>query len=198
MDYCPTCKSEIKKGLLSNNQFVEKERIEFINAFTNKNYAIYCNKCANPYSVKARINYKSIKSETEEALKVYINSFPMLTIEPPQDWNYSVLGLVSFSRSVFSDFESRKKGLEICMQALKTKTYNLEGNAIVGTSIGYSMEKQTANNCTQIINVYGTAILVFNTELFSGNFLDAELANKEFEVSRDLIEKYSQIYSILK
>jgi len=194
MDYCPTCKSDLKSGQLLkyNNQLIKKETTAFINAFTDENKRAYCDNCVRKYLWIAKRNYKSMEKESTKALDDFINSFPVLTIENPSNWQYEILGLVSFSTTVSSQSDARDKGEAICLQEIKRKTHNLGGNAIIGAKIGYS-----SFHASNIINTYGTAIKILNTELFSDSYKNTQKVNMGFITSRDLLKQYEKIFKLL-
>jgi len=200
MDYCPNCKSALESGRLlkNSNELAKKETIAFINAFTDEKETAYCGNCVRTYLRKAVHNYKSMEKESIKTEEDFVNSFPLLTIENPANWKYDILGLVSFSRSVKSDYDARKEGEAICFLELKFETYNLGGNAIIGTRIGYSLRKhEDLGGSSQIISVYGTAINVLNTELFPDIYKTTKNRNMDFFAPRELLEKYRSVYKTI-
>jgi len=134
---------------------------------------------------------ETIEKETAESYSTYLNSIPVLTIENPKIWDYKIIGLVSQSElfSLDNAVTSDKVEKEV-LQKLKIKLLELGGNAVIGTRISYSFQ----GGKNKLINAYGTAIEVFNTDQFSEKYHRTKEINERFEETRLLLRRFERYY----
>jgi len=122
-----------------------------------------------------------------------MNSLPMLTIENPKGWEYKIIGLVSqLESNIVTDANFTKIQKETIMK-LKIKTHELGANAIIGARISYSFEGQGTYDRYKVLNTYGTAIEVLNTDQIPENYHHSKETYLSFEESSQIIEKFKLV-----
>lgn len=180
MKNCPHCKAEIKQTLISNNFLLDQYMVDFINEFTQQSYENYCKSCYKKEHNKALATYQEQTEACKDFLKKNIDNVPIVTVQDPKNWNYSVIsmvtsqsvtgtGVLSEITSSWSDFFGTQSGSfrskliegeNICKNQLRIACLELGGNAIIASDIDYS--EAGAGKGMLMVCIAGTAVKASN------------------------------------
>ena len=176
---CPNCDASLT-NIMTKHKLLDVQYVEFARSFGGFKGDRLCTKCSKELLTKCRRSYQKTKKSTRIHVDNFIASFPIISINPPAEWKYKPLGLVtsqykldsymSSDRVFDAMLDSRKnlfdmdgitnKGERMCIEILRQKCYVLDGNAIVGIDVDY----QTYGGASIIVCMSGTAIKVDNIE----------------------------------
>jgi len=155
---CPSCSTKLSGGLLRYSSMIAHKKLALLNLILHTNEVSRCSKCVEPFVNKAREKIEKEKENLEGVFQKGLRMLPVATIHLPPRWDFEVLGLVSgqsvtgtgIFAEIFSDVtdffgaqsetfnKKLRKGESLCLSQVKTKTFELGGNAIVGLDIDYS------------------------------------------------------------
>jgi len=185
---CPNCNAEIKSGIFNNNNIVDNNKIEAINAFTDNKSAAFCDKCANPLLYEAKQKYAKLNQEVQDKLKTDIRHVPVITLQHPDKWDYTVIKLVtaqsvtgegalteflsSFSEA-FGGQSTRlagklKNGENICITNLRMAAIRAGGNAVIACDIDFAQIGAQERGILMVC-MAGTAIELKNPDVLPGD-----------------------------
>ena len=144
--------------MLSSNYILNQNQIDFIRTIHEDKKEAYCHDCG----VKLVISYKAELSIQKEELKAAVSkliiNIPVVTLQNPKNWDYTVIDMVT-AQSVSgtgliaeiasswtdslggqSDILSNKlnKGEEICKNKLRLKCTDIGANCVIATDIDYA------------------------------------------------------------
>jgi len=210
MTNCPNCHAKLK-GIMSSNRMYNSDEIEFINMFTAQTTTSLCDKCGKQFLAEAKSNYQQIRKDISLQVRLFYNSFPILTIQPPQSWEFDALGLVTAqtsqnnkvknssilevlldaNRNVVDLDNSANKGELECMELLRQKTYALGGNAIVGIDVDYA--EFGLKGELMLICMAGTAIYIKDIEKVNKVITKASSRFEQYRDKVDMISKFANI-----
>ena len=179
---------------LDDPSLKEKKITNYINSFTDKNAKGYCDNCFKENIARANKNYLSIKKEIITAFSEYLIEIPVLTIEVVPKWDFRVIELVSTTLSTKPTNKRKEAEEKESINALRKKTFELGGNAIIGTRIIYSFGDSSNKSYSGILSVYGTAIEVENINLFSKRFHKAKEKYNQYIDLQKLVNKYASFH----
>ncbi|MEA5259903.1 heavy metal-binding domain-containing protein [Arcicella aquatica] len=208
--HCPNCGIEIKKeGILKigNSLFYPKDP-KFFRKYANATSDVFCEKCQSGISRHARENYHKIFESKKEELKVAIDDIPIVSIQNPSGWDYSVIDIVTSQyvtgtgflteiKADFSDFlgrESQKmnsrlsEGEQKCFQRMRNIAASKGANAIIGVDIDYAEVggiKGMLMVCTA-----GTAVNLKNPEILNTDKPYLKNVTNLFKEVSDLVDEY--------
>jgi uncharacterized protein YbjQ (UPF0145 family) len=133
------------------------------------------------------VKYKDMlieeKKSLESDLRKELRTVPILSLQSPLNWDYSVCGLVTAQStsgtgalsdltSTFTDFfgaqsktynEKIKRGEEMCKAILRREAVELGGNAVIAADIDYA--EVGGGRAMLMICMTGTAVLLKNPEI---------------------------------
>ncbi len=190
MNTCPNCQSQIKDNIFKKNPLLDEDRTKFINNFTDQKSINYCLSCGESIFYTAKRNFAKMKKEVIASFKDHVSSFPALSIPHPATWEYEIINLVSRSVSIESTITDLSGIENKILYKLKFDTSKLGGNAIIGLNIAYSFQNQNNFGNSNIINLYGTAVNVKNTDVFPEQFHSSKKVYIDFEETRQLLNKF--------
>lgn len=183
---CPNCNKKFT-GLLSNKYIASQDATDFINMFAEIKFEAYCSGCAPDLINKYRNKIIEDKESLTVKLKDIIDIIPIITINSPNKWDYSIIEIVSaqsvtgtgiFSEisSSFSDFFGSQSdslankiagGEKLCKAQLRYKAAILGGNAVVATDIDYA--EVGGSKGMLMVCMAGTAVKIENIESVFGD-----------------------------
>ena len=167
MEKCPNCGQELFKRLMSKNELLPQDKINFINQELNLNNSGYCDECGKKLLFEIEFNYsnadtaistlRKIDAEINKQLDFYIKQMPAVTLEIPFGWEYAPIGFVSSQivvgtgivaeiASDVTDFfglksniyaEKVSKGEKYCLDMLRINSFAVGGNAVLGVKMSY-------------------------------------------------------------
>jgi uncharacterized protein YbjQ (UPF0145 family) len=207
MNNCPNCNAKITDGILSSNEILSVEQTKFINEFNSSLVQHFCNKCGDQLYQIARIRFakkrNKLATDIAKNKKKLLLLIPIVTIQSPLNWDYSVCGMVTAQSttgtgivseiaSSFTDLfgaqsgaynEKLKNGEDLCQSILRERAYQLGANAIIATDIDYA-EVGGAKGMLMVC-MSGTAVYVKNL---------TEITTQDFsELMTDISEKQSEL-----
>lgn len=158
VENCPNCGKEIKSGLLGSNAKLSPAYTDVINYFNGKSYSFYCEKCGNDLIDTYKGNILSELSTLEDGLAYKLQNIPVVTIQNPANWDYSIKALVTaqtvsgtglFSEAIssFTDFFGMQSGRftnkllngeELCLNKLRMKAVLNSADAVIATAVHYA------------------------------------------------------------
>ena len=110
MPTCPNDGAELKNGIFNSNFLLTPEATEFIHTFTDSKAPGYCEKCGKPLVVLARQQATMQFQALGSTLNKHIHYVPLLSLQAPDAWKFTPLGLVTgqsvTGTGVFSEFAS--------------------------------------------------------------------------------------------
>ena len=196
---CPNCNKKLN-GLLATSSIISEDATTAINLYYNDSKEAYCTSCS-PGLVAEGLN----KMSTD--LKALVDLIPVVTINNPKGWDYTVLNMVSsqsvagtgflseFSSS-WSDFvggqsnglaEKVNAGELTCKRKLRYKAALLGGNAVIATDIDYA-EVGGAKGMLMVC-MAGTAVKVTNLH-------DVVKVDDRLESLNKTIEKFRNLKAV--
>lgn len=167
MEKCPNCGQELFKRLMSKNELLPQDKVNFINQELNLNRSGYCDECGEKLLFEIESNYKNadaaintlrrIDTEINKRVDFYIKQMPVVTLEAPLGWEYTPLGVVSSQivvgtgviaeiASDITDFfglksniyaEKVSKGEKYCLDMLRLNSFAIGGNTALGVRMSY-------------------------------------------------------------
>ena len=167
MEKCPNCGQELFKRLMSKNELLSQDKVNFINQELNLNSSGYCDECGKKLLFEIEFNYsnadtsistlRKIDAEINKQLDFYIKQMPAVTLEIPFEWEYTSIsfvssqivvgtGVVAEIASDITDFfglksniyaEKVSKGEKYCLDMLRINSFAVGGNAVLGVRMSY-------------------------------------------------------------
>ncbi|WP_234734544.1 heavy metal-binding domain-containing protein [Tellurirhabdus bombi] len=155
---CPNCDAKLKGGMFSNASLLPEHQIRIINEYRSQKSAGYCTKCGPDLYSSSVGQIRTERSQMWDKIKDLLSAVPVLSIQSPLNWDYTVVGMVTGQSTTgtgaISDFTSSitdmfglqsgrynakiKSGERICFAQLRKQALEYGGNAVVGTDIDYS------------------------------------------------------------
>lgn len=176
---CPSCDTKLK-GLIKKIRMLNDDEMAFIKTFYGYNGSSLYEKCGSGLLEETKEIYNAKRVHMKRKLQDYYQSFPVLTIQPPGNWTFESLGIVTAQTTKDSrvsntsiidallglnqnlvDLDySANKGESVCFELLRQKTYALGGNAVVAVDIDYT--EFGLKGELMLICMAGTAIKIDN------------------------------------
>jgi len=192
---CPNCNKKIKDGAFSSTELISNARTQLINEYTDNKSEAFCTNCFGKPLNQAILNWQNQYKEISESLKNIISNIPVITLQQPLNWKYSVVGMVSgqsvTGTGIISEISSSftdlfglqsskfgnkiKDGEEICKAQIRLYAAEIGANAIIGTDIDYS--EVGGGKGMLMVCMSGTAIKLENLDI-----LDSKAAEKLSEI----------------
>jgi uncharacterized protein YbjQ (UPF0145 family) len=159
LNRCSNCNTEIKSSVFSSSvQKFTEPKIWLTNLYKEVKSDAYCTKCGNEDISIAISKWSNEKESLINSIKKLIINIPIITIQSPQKWEYSIIsivtsqsvlgtGLITEFASSFTDMlglqsnrfnKKLKEGEDLCFNQLRTEAHNLGANAIIAADIDYS------------------------------------------------------------
>lgn len=211
LSHCPNCNTKLN-SLLSSYKLLGENLLKFAKDFGGFEGEALCEKCSREILQKAKVAYKSLNLHIQRVLNEYLSSFPIVSIQNPQNWRYKTLSIVTAQATMENKVEtssfdklfginqntvdlnsSANIGEQKCFKVLRQKAYLLGGNAIIGVDIDYS-EFGTKGEL-MLICVAGTAVKLENLELFSAYYVKSKEKHDKHKQTIDLIIEHSETES---
>lgn len=200
---CPSCGEKIKSGVFGSNSIFSEEQCLFISEMESLSLKAACNKCGDSLFESAKAKFQSLKKKTQAEMKSLVTHIPVVTIQCPIKWDYTVLGIVSGQSTsgtgLFSEFKSgwtdlfgaqsstynRKiaAGEFYCAEQIIAKTIEMGGNAVIAVDIDYS--ELGAEKGMIMVCMSGTAIRLNNIDILG-------------EERRESLTKISELIGIIR
>lgn len=158
MENCPSCNEKIKSGFLGSNYLIDNDKSILLKKYSSKPKSAYCTKCF-PFEKQNTIYaINSLISQSEHSLAPSIARIPIITINNPSKWDYTVCEMVSAQTTtgtgviteLLSDFTDTfgmqsnrtsnklKAGEDACKFELRKAAAAINANAIIGVDIDYA------------------------------------------------------------
>lgn len=178
---CPNCKKNLS-GVLVSRQLLRQSQTDFINIFKAEKAEAYCSSCGPSLFNNCVAQLTKQKNETMKDLTDYIDIIPIVTVQSPLNWNYSVIEMVSAQSvtgtgmlaelsSSWADFlggqadslgNKLSNGETICKNKLRLSAAILGANAILATDIDYAEVGGTRGML--MVCMAGTAAILHNMQ----------------------------------
>lgn len=204
---CPACGERIKAGLYGGNGLLETDKNQVINHYHTK-LPQRCNRCGDALYEDCRFKLRQEKDSLVQQIARYLPAIPIVSLQSPMNWEYTVLGLVTaqsvtgtgfyaeFVSSYTDLFGSQSKtynkkirdGEDLCQGMLRKKAFDLGGNAVLATDIDYA-EVGGAKGMLMVC-MTGTAVVLKNPEAIN------EKSEEWFVYLRNLRSKYNEIINL--
>jgi uncharacterized protein YbjQ (UPF0145 family) len=180
---CQACGEKIKETVFGSNFKLGKKKLAIINLYHSEVASERCDKCGEGLFVKYKDMLIEEKKSLESDLRKELRTVPILSLQSPLNWDYSVCGLVTAQStsgtgalsdltSTFTDFfgaqsktynEKIKRGEEMCKAILRREAVELGGNAVIAADIDYA--EVGGGRAMLMICMTGTAVLLKNPEI---------------------------------
>lgn len=190
MPTCPNDGAELKEGMFSSNRPFTEEAVAFIHTFTDNKAAGYCEKCGLSLLTQARNEAFRQAQNLNATLNKYIHYVPLLSLQQPEGWQATPLGLVTgqsvTGTGVFSEFASAwtdlfgaqsnaynqkiAGGEKICQTQLRLKCVEMGGNAVLAVDIDYA--EVGGDKGMLMVCMTGTAMLLENTAVMGAEAVE--------------------------
>jgi uncharacterized protein YbjQ (UPF0145 family) len=207
MENCLNCGAAFKEVIFGSSVFPSnKKEVKLINEYEGNKKEGYCSKCSPSLLKTAQSKKQAEENEIEEYLRVHIAEILIMTIPPPETWDYEIVDMISAQSvtgtgvmsewsSSFNDlFGSRSNtlssklrgGEDFCKAQLRIQCIELGCHAIVGSDIDYS--EMGSLRGMMMVCIAGTAIRIKNPSV---------LGDSRGEVIQNLVDKQKRL-SFLK
>lgn len=180
---CPNCSTQYKNSIFGNIQPLKKTETEVINLYSGKPPALYCTKCGNNELQTSRSKLGAEMTSLANKLNQLISYIPVITVDLPLNWNYSIVGMVTGQSTtgtgVISEFTSSftdlfgaqsnrynsklKNGENLCLQQLRAQAIDMHANAVIGADVDYS--EVGGDKGMLMVCMSGTAVVLKNTDV---------------------------------
>jgi uncharacterized protein YbjQ (UPF0145 family) len=177
--HCPNCQKKIG-GLLSSNYILDEDQNNFIRVFHADKNEAYCYDCGYQLVIACKAKLRHQKEELKEEIALLLTNIPIVTLQNPKDWDYTVVdmvtaqsvsgtGIVSEIASSWTDLlggqsdilgNKLSNGEQICKNQLRLKALNIGANCIIATDIDYAEVGGTKGML--MVCMSGTAVVLNN------------------------------------
>lgn len=207
LTHCPNCNTKLK-GMISSIRMLSENEIKFAKDFGEFKGDSLCEKCSIDFSKDAKSKYISENGKMKTFLKDFSSSFPVVTLQNPNDWKYETLGIVTAqatmynvveNKSLFDNLleinqnlvnldESVSAGENSCIEILRQKSYLLGGNAVLGVDIDYS--EFGLKGELMLVCMAGTSVKIDGLEEKSKKYAYLKIKLKELESKLEKLDEH--------
>jgi len=204
---CPNCNTKLK-GMMTSTRLLNESEVKFAQDFGDFNGDTLCEKCGKQILKSAKDKYIADNGEIKGFLKNYRSSFPILTLQNPDNWKYEALGMVTSQATMNNVVENNSVfdrvfninqnlvdldgsvniGEGICFEILRQKAYLLGGNAVLGVDIDYS--EFGLKGELMLVCMAGTAVRVEGLEEMSEKYASLKIEYQDLEEKLKKLEEH--------
>ena len=143
---------------MSTNYILANDDVEFINIFKPEKSDAYCYECGFQLLSNCKSKLNSQKAEQRSLIADLLINIPVITLQNPNDWVYTIIdmvsaqsvsgtGVISEIASSWSDLTGGQSqalgtklsnGEDICKNQLRAKAVAIGANCVIGTDIDYA------------------------------------------------------------
>lgn len=191
-DTCPACGAKIKTSVFGTpNVRISPEMVAIINEYHSAKADERCNSCGDELYRKYDAILRKERTDLIEKIQAAVRSIPIVSLQSPLGWEYSVRGLVTAQSTtgtgVFSEFTSAftdmfgaqskvynqklKAGEDMCKAILRKEALDLRANAVLAADIDYA--EVGGEKGMLMVCMTGTAVLMRNPEILGADVVVA-------------------------
>lgn len=165
---------------MATRHIVTENITSLLNEHRNESAKAYCTDCAIPFLSQYNESARLEKARLQEIIASNVKVMPIITVQSPINWDYSILdmvsaqtvtgtGLLSEISSSWSDLtggqsgslqEKLSQGELLCRNQLRYKAVLLGGNAVIGADVDYA--EVGGGKGMLMVCMAGTAVKVLN------------------------------------